>query len=279
LQRWESRQVLGIIRFKNKITHEHLLKGKVSKLPLPYYFFSDVHFSTELTNNELEKRKKVFTILDHLKQSGGSLFILGDFFDFWWDQGSYIPSQLKDVYNYLSDLRKAKVPIHLIGGNHDFWLYKFLCPSLGIIFYDDHMDFHSDGLRFYLTHGDGLLKNDTGYRWMKRVLRCPLAIWGLDRFHIEGIYRTARLISHTSRKHSNEKWSDLKAMADEMLDYLQMKNHQGYHIAMMGHVHYPSVRKDNSKIAIVLGDWMTHQHYAVWDGKTLSHVKWDESSE
>lgn len=255
-----------------------MLKGKVSRFPLPYYFISDVHFSTELTNKELEKRDKVFSVLNDVKKAGGTLFILGDFFDFWWDQKAYIPSQLRDIYNFLSDLRSSGVPIHLIGGNHDFWLYKFLCPSLGIVFYDDHLDFHSDGLRFYLTHGDGLLKNDTGYRWMKRVLRCPLAIWSLDRFHIEGIYRTARKVSHVSRKHSSEKWSDLQAMADEMLDYLQMKNRQGYDIAIMGHVHYPLCRKENGKVSIVLGDWMNHNNYAIWDGKKISHMGWDDKS-
>jgi UDP-2,3-diacylglucosamine hydrolase len=243
-------------------------------LPLPFTFISDVHFSTELTHNELEKRKKVFSVLDNVKQSGGTLFILGDFFDFWWDQGEYIPSQLQDVYNKLKELRNAGIPIHLIGGNHDFWLYKFLCPSLGIVFYDDHMDFNHEGTRFYLTHGDGLLKDDTGYRWMKRVLRCPLAIWALDRFHIEGIYNTARKISHTSRAYTSKKWADLDAMADEMLDYLQKKNRQGYNIAMMGHVHKPARRHYKGLEAMVLGDWMWHQNYATWDGETLDHIEW-----
>lgn len=252
------------------------MKGKKVKLPLPFTFISDVHFSTELTNEELKKRENVFSLLDKVRQSGGTLFILGDFFDFWWDQGAYIPSQLQDVYNKLKELRNAGIPIHLIGGNHDFWLYKFLCPSLGIVFYDDHMDFIQDETRFYLIHGDGLLKDDTGYRWLKRLLRFPLAIWALDRFHIEGIYNTARKISHTSRAHTSKKWSNMHAMAAEMLDYLQMKNREGYDIAVMGHVHYPSRRTENGRIALVLGDWMWHQNYAVWDGHTLRHLEWDE---
>ncbi|HBY19016.1 MAG TPA: hypothetical protein DEH00_07575 [Candidatus Marinimicrobia bacterium] len=252
------------------------MKGKHAGLPLPFTFISDVHFTTVLTNRELAKRKKVFALLDDVKKSGGTLFILGDFFDFWWDQKDYIPSQLQDVYTKLQELRNSGIPIHLIGGNHDFWLYKFLCPSLNIVFYDDHMDFFHQGVRFYLTHGDGLLKDDTGYRWMKRLLRFPPAIWALDRFHIEGIYATARKISHTSREYTSKKWSDLKAMANEMLDYLQMKNREGYTIAIMGHVHYPSKRTEKGREALVLGDWMWHASYAVWDGKSLHHLEWQD---
>jgi UDP-2,3-diacylglucosamine hydrolase len=136
------------------------------------------------------------------------------------------------------------------------------------------MDFFHQGVRFYLTHGDGLLKNDTGYRWMKRLLRFPPAIWALDRFDIEGIYATARKISHTSREYTSKKWSDLNAMANEMLDYLQMKNREGYDIAIMGHVHYPSRRTEGGKEALVLGDWMWHASYAIWDGESLHHLEW-----
>lgn len=249
------------------------MNGKEVNLPLPFVFLSDVHFSRHLTHYELEKREKVFRVFDEVKKSKGTLFLLGDFFDFWWDKGTYIPPTFQEIYDKLKELRDAGVQIHFIGGNHDFWVYTFFCPSLGIVFYDNHMDFIQEGKRFYLAHGDGLLKEDIGYRWLKRILRFPLAIWTFNQLPIEKIYEKAEKMLHNSQEYTSSKWPDLKVLADEMIDYLQDKNRQGYDIAIMGHIHYPKRISNGKKEALILGDWIYHNTYALWDGKTFYHLE------
>tara|TARA_B100001142_G_scaffold96048_1_gene97893 strand:+ start:878 stop:1093 length:216 start_codon:yes stop_codon:yes gene_type:complete len=62
-------------------------------LKAPYYIVSDNHFFMKNDENEKNRRKKLFNILDHIKKKGiGTLIIGGDFFDYWFEYNNKIPS-------------------------------------------------------------------------------------------------------------------------------------------------------------------------------------------
>jgi UDP-2,3-diacylglucosamine pyrophosphatase LpxH len=61
---------------------------------------------------------------------------------------------------------------------------------------------------------------------------------------------------------------------DEMMNYMNKKNSEGYDIAMMGHIHYPKLINSNDNYSLILGDWILHKSYAVWDGKEVLHLEW-----
>lgn len=252
---------------------EQLTDGKTAELPLPFHFISDVHIAPQLTEREQERRRAICAYLRDVQQQGGTLFILGDFFDFWFDFGNDYPDSLRECVEQLRQLKAAGIPIHYVGGNHDYWIEGFLTQELGIIPYEDHIDFTACGKRFYLTHGDGLLKDDDGYRAMKKVLRSRLAIFLLSRLGPKTVYRLGTAISRSFEEPSADKLKITEMQAMEMKEFLEMKLSAGYDFAMMGHVHYPLMTDINSRYGLILGDWVLpgHQWFARWDGTDLIH--------
>ena len=66
-------------------------------MKLPVYFISDNHFLLDYNEAETERRNKLFNLFEHIKKTGGTLIIGGDFFDFWLQTFSGIPKYYDDI--------------------------------------------------------------------------------------------------------------------------------------------------------------------------------------
>ncbi|MEA1987535.1 MAG: UDP-2,3-diacylglucosamine diphosphatase [Candidatus Marinimicrobia bacterium] len=251
---------------KNKLSLENN-----NNLKLPFYFISDTHFSTILSEHEIKKRKKIFPLFDKIIEEQGTLFILGDFFDFWFDCRKYIHPNLKIIVEYLEKIKKSGVEIHYIAGNHDYWIKGILTKKVGVIFYPDSIEFNYKNKKILLMHGDGLLKRDGKYRIFKKVLRSKFMITMFKILPIFLIYKLGEKVSNIRKRYNNSLIDENDIY--EMIEYLEMKNSDGFDIAMMGHIHLPKIKIKNNKYAIILGDWISHKSYAIWDGKEVSHFK------
>ena len=53
------------------------------------------------------------------------LYILGDFFDFWFCRPDRIYPEFQPVIRQLVQLRQSGVRIHLFEGNHDFFMREY----------------------------------------------------------------------------------------------------------------------------------------------------------
>jgi len=245
-----------------------------SNLKLPFYFISDTHISTVLSKNEIDKRKDLFSLFEKIIETKGTLFILGDFFDFWFDHGNYIHKDLTEVVEYLEKIINAGIEIHYVAGNHDYWIKGLLTKNVGINFYPDKIEFIHNNKKFLLMHGDGLLKRDRGYRLLKKVFRSRIVINLFKILPASWIYKIGEKVSNITRRY-NQPIINMKDV-DEMINYMNKKNSEGYDIAMMGHIHYPKLINSNDNYSLILGDWITHRSYAVWDGKEVLHLEWGE---
>ncbi|MEA3500954.1 MAG: UDP-2,3-diacylglucosamine diphosphatase [Candidatus Marinimicrobia bacterium] len=245
---------------------------KNSNLKLPFYFISDTHISTILSKNEIEKRKDLFSLFEKIIETKGTLFLLGDFFDFWFDHGNYIHKNLTEVVEYLKEIKKAGIEIHFIAGNHDYWIEGFLTKNIGLYFYPNKIEFIHNDKKFLLMHGDGLLKRDSGYRLLKKILRSKIIISLFKILPASLIYKIGEKVSNITFRYNNStvKLEDV----DEMIKFMNIKNNADHDIVMMGHIHYPKLIKTNDKYSIILGDWIRHRSYVVWDGKEISHLEW-----
>ncbi len=250
----------------------HLSLENNSNLKLPLYFISDTHISTILSEHEIEKRKKLFSFFEEVIKTKGTLFLLGDFFDFWYNYGDYIPKNLIEIVEYLKKIINSGIEIHYVAGNHDYWIDGLLTKKYGINFYPDKIEFLNNNNKFLLLHGDGLLKEDYKYRILKKVLRSKIIINLFKLFPAPSIYKIGEKVSNVNRRYIKPT-EDSKEI-DEMVNYLKKKNNEGYNVAMMGHVHYPKFEKINDKYSVILGDWLFYMTYAIWDGKELSHLEW-----
>ena len=95
-------------------------------MKLPVYFISDNHFLLDYNEAETERRNKLFNLFGHIKKTGGTLIIGGDFFDFWLQTFSGIPKYYDDIIQNLQSLNEQNIEIHYVVGNHDYWDFGYM---------------------------------------------------------------------------------------------------------------------------------------------------------
>ena len=93
---------------------------------LPLYFISDIHLMDETSDNYPQISKNLENFFNHISNTGGTLFINGDLFDFYFEYKDVIPKKYFSLYNQLYTLKNTGVEIHYILGNHDYWVMDFI---------------------------------------------------------------------------------------------------------------------------------------------------------
>jgi len=227
----------------------------------PVYFISDVHLGVGDPDTERRKQEMLLKLLTEIRRSGGTLYIVGDLFDFWYEYRAVVPRGYHRLYTLLEDLPKAGVKVTYLAGNHDFAIGSFFSDDLGITVLRDDLSFEADGKSFYVYHGDGLAPKDGGYRLLKRVLRSPLSQWGFRLLHPDFGFALARRFSHTSRDYTSGKdYGEKDGMRQEAIRRFE----NGTDIVIMGHRHVPRRETHNGGVYVNLGDWIHHFTYAVY---------------
>jgi len=237
-------------------------------MQLPLYFISDVHLMLNPSINEDEKISKLFQFFDFISESGGTLIIGGDLFDFYYEYQHVIPKQYFEVYTQLYQLQKSGTDIHFLLGNHDYWTIDFLSNKLNMIIHENDMDFELNGKNFHLTHGDGLLSWERGYRIVKNMLHHRFFIWLFRWLHPTIGYRFAEWVASRSRhlEHSDE---HNEKVQKELIRIATPLIENGTDYFLTGHYHQHTEKKIGNGKLIVLGDWFKTFSYAVFNGKDL----------
>ena len=224
----------------------------------PIYIVSDNHFLLEKNDVEKRRRKKLFKLFEKINKSGGTLILGGDFFDFWVQSYYSIPNFYNDILDEISKLRKNKIDIHLVAGNHDYWDFGFLSKNYGLFFHKKDFEFSIDNKKILITHGDGILKDDKGYRLMKKIIRSSLFIFVIRLIPSSIMSFFAKFISNSKSKFGRTEILDDKYKI-ELKNYAQKKIEKyGYHAVLMGHYHQKGIHKINNSYFIHLGDWINN---------------------
>jgi len=210
------------------------------------YFLSDAHLGAQSTEKEKLKKQKLFSFWEKVKTDAEALYILGDLFEFWFEYKNTIPKEHFDVLVKLKELTDLKIKVGYVTGNHDFWLGDFLKEKIGIeIFKNPTSAFHHKK-KIFLIHGDGLAKKDTGYRFLKKILRNRTCI---------NLYRLippdlgiplAKKVASLSRSHTSKKDKAL----EDYIDFAKSKIEEGFDAVVMGHTHYQDVKKHEQQIML-----------------------------
>ena len=247
-------------------------------MDLPIYFISDNHFLLEKSSLEQERRKKLFNLFDHISNTGGTLIIGGDFFDFWLQSISSLPQDYNDILEALQKLHSHNITIHYVMGNHDYWDFGALEKKCGCIVYKEDFEFKLDGQKILVTHCDGVLKNDSKYRLMKKIIRSKLFILLVRLVPISIMTTIARKISDTKKKFDKNYPGLHKKHKDELSEFAfnKMKN-ENIDVLLMGHYHEIGIYKNNTKQFIHLGDWITKYTVTTLDeDKIWKQQKWQD---
>ena len=244
-------------------------------MKLPLYFISDSHMGMVLNKDESKRREKLFSIFNKITESGGTLIIGGDFFDFWFEFGKKAPEIYQNVFDALSKLKDKGVDIHYVAGNHDYWNFGYFESTFVKSFYKDDLLIDNFDSKILVTHGDGLLKSDVGYRALKKVLRNRIFIFFFKLLGEKIGYKIGKKVSHTSQgyNHFDDNVEEIKR---DISEYAEKKWSEGIDVVLVGHYHQKEIIVKGSKLLIFLGDWLKHYSITKFDGKEWAQFSWNE---
>ena len=235
------------------------------------YIFSDAHFGSGSAESEGKKAKYFFSLVDRIRREGADLVINGDLFDFWFEYKYAIPRFHFSILSQLSLLTSSGINVHYVAGNHDFWLDSFMTNEIGITLHDEEMVICQDDFHTYIRHGDGLLKSDHLYRFLKKILRHPLNIKLYRMLHPDIGMPLALYFSHLSRDSKKDKQhcdEDYRRFAFDKID-------QDYRIVVLGHTHRPTMEKYKDGWYLNTGNWMETFTYAIIENGTPELLAWN----
>ena len=141
------------------------------------YFASDQHLGAPTPEASLPREKKFVAWLDAIKEDAGTVFLLGDLFDFWFEYKTVVPKGFVRVLGKLAELKDAGIDIYFFVGNHDLWMRDYFQKELNIPVFHEPQEFDINGKLFLIGHGDGLGPGDYGYKRMKKVFTFPFFKW------------------------------------------------------------------------------------------------------
>ena len=235
-------------------------------------FLSDAH----LRNKDSDNYRRLLRFLDFPDGYADDLFILGDFFDFWFCRDSHIYPQFVTVIEKLLNLKKRGIRIHMCEGNHDFFLGDYFTKIHGITVYPEWADLTLDDKRVLMSHGDTVDRNNKKYLFFRKLLRSKLF------YTLQGgippliLWKIAQLSSTVSKELSTDK-ADI--LAKKMETFSLKKFQENYDAVIFGHCHKPllseHVIEGRRKTFVSLGEWRIHSSYLYYeDGRfTLSRYE------
>ncbi len=243
-------------------------------MDLPVYFVSDIHLM--MTQSEVSQRRQnhFFRFLEKVKTTGGTLFIVGDLFDFYFEYPHTIPKMYFELYNQIHALRSSNVQVYYVLGNHDYWVRDFMTDTLMSRVYFDDVGVKINGKYFHITHGDGILSWDRGYRILKAVIRNRLFIALYRMVHSTIGYGFALWVSKRGYSNGHSEAYN-KRVQDELSDFAEEKINAGADYVISGHYHQRIEKEIHSGKLLILGDWIHAPGYGYFDGSELTLIPFE----
>ena len=228
------------------------------------YFASDQHLGAPTPKASLPREKKFVAWLDTIKEDAGTIFLLGDLFDFWFEYKTVVPKGFVRVLGKLAELKDAGIDIYFFAGNHDLWMRDYFQKELNIPVFHKPQEFDINGKIFLIGHGDGLGPNDHGYKRMKKVFTFPFFKWLFRWLHPDIGVRLGHYFSVKNKLISGDE--DARFLGEEnewLAQYCRRKlTEKHYDFFVFGHRHLPlEIELNNNSTYINLGDWIQYFTY------------------
>ncbi len=241
------------------------------------YFVSDFHLGVPNPASSLVRERKFTAWLDMARKDAAEIYLMGDLFDFWFEYRTAIPKGYSRLFGKFAELADDGIPVHLFRGNHDMWAFDYLNQELGITLHRDPEFATFSGKKFYLAHGDGLGPGDHGYKLIKKVFANRFNQWLFRQLHPDAGIRLALFWSRKSRYANLE-----RELSDSDINLRLIRERLAVHseeilraapdldYLVYGHYHYPLIMPvGDHALQVVLGDWITHFTYAVFNGEGM----------
>lgn len=234
-----------------------------------YLFISDIHLGLQEKDSEEKKEKLLVKFLNYAESNCDELFIVGDLFDYWFE---YKRVYQKGFYRTLAGLKNVTengVKLHYFIGNHDFLHRDFFSREIGAILYHDPIEVTLNGKKFFIGHGDGMVKNDTGYKILKFILRNKITQWLYSLIHPDFGIALASKTSKSSRHYTTKK--DY-GEDDGLFDAAKLKIDEGFEYVIFGHLHKRVWKEFDNGVYINLGSWLDAPCYGIYSNNKFEVI-------
>lgn len=229
-----------------------------------YLFISDVHLGLQSKQIENAKERKLVEFLNFAKTNSNELFIAGDLFDYWFEYRRVYQKGYFRTLTALQDVVEAGVKVHYFIGNHDFFHNGFFEKEIGLTLYQNPSEFRLNNKRFFIGHGDGLVKNDLGYNLLKVIFRSRFTQFLYSLIHPDLGVALASRTSKSSRDYTTKKDYGEE---DGLFEAAKNKIDEGYDFVLFGHLHRKQFLQYKNGYYINLGSWITEPCYGKFSDK------------
>ena len=240
----------------------------------PVYFLSDAHLGSRALKHGRTQERRLVRFLDSIKEKAGAVYLLGDIFDFWYEYKLVVPKGYTRLLGKVSELTDLGVEVHFFTGNHDIWAYEYLEKECGIIMHRKAQTVELGDKVFFLAHGDGLGDPDPKFKFLRYIFHNRVCQVLFSALHPRwGMELGLSWAKYSMRKHLAEEPPHFMGENNEHLvlfakDYL--RSHPDVNYFIFGHRHIElELMLSRSARILILGDWISHFTYAVFDGEQL----------
>ncbi|MBQ0147263.1 MAG: UDP-2,3-diacylglucosamine diphosphatase [Flavobacteriaceae bacterium] len=232
------------------------------------YFSSDHHFGAPNEEDSLVREKHFVKWLDEIKDDCGTLFLLGDLFDFWFEYKYVVPKGFIRVLGKLAEIADRGIPIYFFVGNHDLWMKNYLEEQINAIVFWDKQDFIINGKEFFIVHGDGKGPGDMGYKRMKKVFTNKICQFLFYLLHPDIAMWLGITASRKNKMISGDEDVHFLGVDNEwLIQYSERQlERKHYDYLIYGHRHLPMEITIKKSKHFNLGDWINYFTYGVYDG-------------
>lgn len=226
----------------------------------PVYLASDVHLGAIPPENE----RAFLHWLEEVGASASHLVLNGDLFDYWFEYRTAIPQGYTRALGALARLVDAGIPVHLLGGNHDWWGGRYLEEEVGIRFHRDPVELSLAGRATLLAHGDGLGPGDRGYKALRLLLRSTPFRWAYRWLHPDLGSRVANRASSTAHRGAPTDGELHRARVLARWARETLEAREELELVVLGHTHVPALEEVfPGRFYLNCGDWVYHRTFAV----------------
>lgn len=223
---------------------------------------ADAHFGAAPRTDE----DAFLDFLDGISTVGDSLLIAGDLYDFWFSYRRVIPRHCIRVTAAIVSLAR-RMPVLMIGGNHDRWGGTFWSTEAGLQFHPRELRFQVGARTIRAVHGDGLHEERTSAALLNRVLatRPVIAAFGLVPAGLG--FRVADALGHDpawTRAHPDVLAQSSQRQAAWARKALHEEPSLG--ALVMGHTHHAALEEvAPDRFYLNPGPWIESHAYAIVD--------------
>ena len=230
--------------------------------------------------------------LDGIKDDAQAIYFLGDMFDYWYEYKYVVPKGHIRFLGKLAELVDHGVEIHFLVGNHDIWMSDYLPKEIGAVIHQGPLIIDLLGKRFFLAHGNEVGKQKIFFRFLQTLFRNKVCQFLYAGIHPRWTFSFAKYCSlHSRKKGLYNQQEDPEKDAEYLVEFAQeyIQTNPDIQFFIFGHCHtvldmeletrntgeIKQVEQSlysNSRL-LVIGEWMKHFSYILWDGSNLSLKK------